>query len=179
MRTFSQLSEQLDLKPFLTAYVGRLYVPRSYTAPRPLIRHFDTEHVAELVMPYVEVVTAVGAWVADRPDVAELVEVEALTEIGVDFVARPFHVYYYSLSSYDDPEECDLVDVIPPELTPMRERVSRHLDHDVSGRDELVQEIVAASLLGPSPTTIFHDPKWLVVSPSVSVEQLERWVAAA
>ena len=179
MRTFTELREALDLKPFNTAHVGRLYVTRSYTPPRLLVRHFDGPRLASLVEPYAQVVTAFERWVADRRDVADLVEVQPLTEVGADFVARPHRVYYYALHGYDDPEEWDLVDVIPEELGPMRDRVGRQLADGVTGRDAVLQEIVTGSLLGPNPTTIFDDPKWLVLSPAVSVEQLERWAAGA
>jgi hypothetical protein len=175
MHTFAEVSEEIDLKPFLTAHVGQLYVPRSFATPRPLIRHFNSARIAGLVGSYAEVVAALDRWVVDRTDVADLVEVLGLTEIGVDFVSRPFRGYYYALEGYDNPEEWDLVDVIPEELGPMRERVQDHLVSESSGRDEVLQEVVAASLLGPSPTTTFPGPKWLVVSPSVSIEQLERW----
>lgn len=178
MRTFAELHESLDLTSWSRPSFGRFYLPRSDYGPQTLVRHFDTDALVELVEPYVEFIGAVERWVAERPDVAELVEVQALTEVGQDFVARPFHAYYYALQAYDDPEEYDLVDVIPEQLAPMRERVAGHIAEGLTGRDQILQQVIADSLLGPSPTTVMGVDRWLIVSPCLSLEQLQRWAAS-
>lgn len=177
MRTFGQIEEDHDLYRWGRGAVGQFYLPREESLRKQLIRHFDTERVAGLVQPYADIITALDRWIAERPDVAELVEVLALTEIGVDFVARPFIPYMYALDGYDEPEEWDLVEVIPEELEPMRKRVQGHLATGLTGRDQILQEIVTASLLGPSPSTVMGRERWLVVSPSLTLEQVERWAA--
>jgi len=179
MRTFHQVEAELDLKRWLRAHIGQFHLPRSKTGTRLLYRHFDTEDIADLVQPYVEIVDAVARWVRDHPDVAELVDVQPLTEVGQDYVARPYHVYLYALHSYDDPEEYDVVDVIPEELGPMRDRVRNHLVDDLTGRDAIVQQVVVDSLLGPSPATIMTHTTWLIVSPRVTADQLRRWAELA
>ena len=179
MRTFDQVMQAYDLHRWGGGSIGRLYLPREKSLRKPLFRHFDTDRVAGLVQPYADLITAFDRWIADRPDVAELVEVLALTEIGVDFVARPFIPYMYALNGYDDPEEWDLVDVIPEELGPMRERVRSHLTTVLTGRDGILQEMVAASLLGPSSATVMGHERWLVVSPVLTIERVERWATAS
>lgn len=179
MRTFEQVLAEVDLKRWLRPPLGQFHLPRSKTGDRLLYRHFDTDDIADLVRPYAEVVEAVERWIADRPDVAELVETQPLTEIGHDYVARPFYSYMYTLEGYDDPEEWDLVDVIPEELEPMRQRVRNHLVDNLAGRERIVQQIVIDSLLGPSRTTVFGHDKWLIVSPQTTADQLQHWASLA
>lgn len=66
--------------PPASAYPPDHEAYRAYARPRPLIRHFDTPRVARLVHAYAEV--------------------QGLAEVGIDFVARPFHVYYWQLERW-------------------------------------------------------------------------------
>lgn len=185
MRTFDDLFwDHPDLEHLLSGTVGELYVTPGGSVPRPgpLVRHFDTADIAHLVRPYAEIVAGVADWIAERPEVAELVEVLPLSEVGVDFVLRPFRPYYYALHHYDDPVEYDLVEVIPEELGPMRERVSRHLPADrvrAEDRESIIGDIVASSLLGPSYTTVMDRVRWVIVSPRLTLDQVERWSRAS
>ena len=100
----------------------------------------------------------------DTPRVAGLVECNA----------RTYHLHYCALDGYDDPDGWDLADVIPPGPTPMRERVRRGLGDAAAGRHQVLEEIVRATFLAPCRTTIIQAERFVVVSPSVSVAQLER-----
>src|SRR5687768_5523789 len=84
--------------------------------PRVMVRHFDGDLPAMLVGPFADLVQAAQEWIEHHPELARLVRVEQSSEVGHDFIARPYHIYYGSLNAYTDwedppepPEELELM----------------------------------------------------------------------
>jgi hypothetical protein len=177
MRTFAEIAREAGLKKFLESASGTLYFDTLGPAPRMIVRHFDRELPAALAPVFGALVVAAQRWVEARPAVARWVRVEPPLEIGADFVARPHHVYYQSLRSYDEPDDDDPIEP-PDELAPMRAAVRAAMGAPADARDAVVEAVLARSLLGPTGKTYLPDDRFVVVEPSPRRDELERFAAA-
>ena len=139
-----------------------------------IVRHFDRDLAPALVRPFGEL----NAEVQRHALVARWVHVEPTIEVGEDFVARPHHVYYQSLRSYDEPDEDDPVEP-PEELAAMRTAVRAALGSPKTERERVVEEVLARSLLVATGKTYIDNDRFLVVELTPTREQLERFTAAA
>ena len=175
MRTFSEVFKTLDLEEFLDSDKGTLYCgPSAPAPPTIMVRHFDGYFTPDLVQPFASVTAAAGEWIDKHHDVAKFVELEKLTEVGLDFVSRPFHVYSTSLSIYvdklDDPEA-------PQEIGPMRQAVLKETGHDKDPKTLLIEKVLAKSVMGPAGKTFFDwsTHKFCIVELSLSRNDLLSW----
>src|SRR5215510_5897210 len=152
MRNFAEIFHTAGLKKFLESRSGTLYFDAERPTPTMIVRYFDRDLPPSLVRPFAELNAAAQRWLAAHPEVARYVRLEPPIEIGEDFVARPHHVYYQSLRSYDEPDEDDPVDP-PDELAAMRPAVRAALGHPKDEREQIVEAVLARSLLGPTGKT--------------------------
>lgn len=180
MRTFSEVSTEHDAFEWLRSEVGQLFMSRTERLPQTLFRYFEAEQLY-LLQPFVEIVEAARSWIADRPELAEMITIQPIGEVGRDFFARRFvpatlnfEVYHQQelpgyLDEYIDPD---------PELPEMRRRLESALIGPSSGREAITRSVLAASLLGPSPKTTDGDrnDSFLVIEPTISKDDLERWI---
>lgn len=176
MRKFTEIQHELGLKKFLASPLGTLYfVPFAPGFPRVMVRHFDNELTSTLVKPFAELVQASQNWLERRPELARLVKVEQPIEVGHDFIARPYHMYYTSTDAYvdwEDPPEP------PEELEKMRSALRAEIGQSDDPRDAIIEAVLARSLLKPTGKTYFgDDDQFIVVEPKVTREDLECWSA--
>lgn len=177
MRAFSTVRQELGLRRFLASPLGTLHlVPFKPRGPRVMVRHFDAELPAELVQSYVNLTRAVHQWVAARPELKSLIRIEQPTEVGVDFVARPHHIYHTSIRSYDDWEDAPEQ---PPELEQMRRALRTAISERRSEKEVIIGQVLARSLLEPTGKTYFHEGEgcFIVVEPKLTRQDVERWAA--
>lgn len=175
MRTFKEVYSVLDLEEFLDSAKGTLYCgPSGLKTPEIMVRHFDGYFSDDLIQPFVGITEAVREWLNDRPDFAKLVILETLTEIGVDFVSRPFHIYQTSLSIYDDRTDRSEV---PEEIEQMRETLKRELGKSTNARDMIIQKALKQSLLESASKTYFNweSRVFWIVELSLTRDDLQRW----
>jgi len=177
MRSFAEISHTAGLQKFLESSSGTLYFDAERPALTMIVRHFDRDLPPAVVRPFAEMNAAAQRWLAAHPEVARYVRLEPPIEIGEDFVARPHHVYYQSLRSYDEPDEDDPVEP-PDELAPMRQAVRAALGHPASEREQIVETVLARSLLGPTGKTYIGDDRFIVVELSPTRAELERFAMA-
>ena len=177
MRTFVEIARAAALKKFLESASGTLYFDAQGPAPRMIVRHFDRELAPTLVRPFADLTLAAQGWVEAHPDVAQWVEVAPSIEVGEDFIARAHHVYYQSLRSYDDPDEDDPVEA-PEELAPMRAAVRTGLGRPTSARDQVVEAVLARSLLGATGKTYLGRDRFIVVELTPTRSELEMFARA-
>ena len=177
MRSFAEISHTTGLKKFLESRSGTLYFDAQRPVPTMIVRHFDRDLPPAMVRPFAELNAAAQRWLAAHPEVARYVHLEPPIEVGKDFVARPHHVYYQSLRSYDEPDEDDPVEP-PDELAPMRQAVRAALGHPANEREQIVEAVLARSLLGPTGKTYIGDDRFIVVELSPTLADLERFTAA-
>jgi hypothetical protein len=174
MRTFAEIAQTAGLKKFLESAAGTLYFDAQGPAPTMIVRHFDRDLAPALVRPFAELTVAAQRWVEAHPAVAQWVRVEPPIEVGEDFIARPHHVYYQSLRSYDEPDEDDPIEA-PEELAPMRAAVRAALGRPASEHEQIVEAVLARSLLAATGKTYIDRDQFIVVEPTPTRSELERY----
>ena len=177
MRAFVDIERELGLIKLTDSVNGTLYcVPVAPGAPRLIVRRFDGELDPTVVPLYVDLLAAAQSWVAADPELAAVVQVEPLGEVGRDFTARR-HVQATSLAAFmeTDPEE-DPPEP-PPELTTMQAQFRTRSDMATDPRELLLTTILARSILEPSSKT-FYDfglEKMVIADLKPTRDELERW----
>ena len=177
MRDFAAIARTEPLKKFLESASGTLYFDTRGPAPTMIVRHFDRDLPRTLVGPFAELNAAARRWVEAHPAVARWVKIEPPLEVGEDFVARPHHVYHASLRSYDEPDDESPVEP-PDELAPMRTAVRAALGHPEGERAEIVETVLARSLLGATGKTYIEGDRFVVVELTPTRTELEQFAAA-
>jgi hypothetical protein len=175
MREFVDLNRESELKKFLDSQLGTLYIIRDASGvPRLMVRHFDRGLLPTLVKPFAELIEAVYMWIEAYPELARLIRVERPVEVGFDFIARPFHIYYGSLRAYTDWEDPPEP---PEELELMRNAFRAAIGKSTEGRDAVIEAVLARSLLEPTSKTYFDESKrqFFVVEPKLTSEDVELW----
>jgi hypothetical protein len=178
MRSFSDITETIALKKFLESTSGTLYFDTVAPTPTMIVRHFDRDLPPTLVTAFAELTSAARRWLEQHPDVARWVAIEPVIESGTDFTARRHHVYYQSLRSYDEPDEDEPIEP-PDELAPMRAAVRAALGHPEAERAQIVEDVIARSLLGPTGKTYLGQDRFIVVELSPTRAELERFAASS
>lgn len=177
MRDFEDIRSALGLQKFLESPAGTLYFsPTAHGADRVLVRRFDATVPPDLTPVYADLVRAVADWVQAAPDVARYVRVERPFEVGRDFIARPYPIYYVSTDAYDADGPLP-----PPELDDMHKAVRaavarRGADQD-RGEHVVIGRVVTASLLEPTGRTYFNenDDLFVVVEPKIDAADVHDW----
>jgi hypothetical protein len=177
MRDFADIQRELALRPFLDSANGSLhYVPDAPDAPDLLVRRFDRELMPAMIPTYVDLLAAAQRWIAADPELAQLVRIEQPSEVGRDFIARPY-LNATSLDAYlagdpeDDPPEP------PDELPPMQAGFRVRIEAANGPREELLTTILARSLLAPTHKTMYipAESRFVVVDLKPTQAELERW----
>ena len=176
MRTFAEIQQAMNLKKWLESPLGTLYLVDDAGRPSPvLVRRFDRELPPTAVQAYANLVSELDEWLAARPDLAQLAKVEQPTEVGTDFVARPYHLYFTSTRSYTRSED-------PLQPPPEFETMQRLLRRDFSRRpmdlkESVLRRVLARSLLEPTSKTFYNEPdeQFVVVDPVLTREDVEEW----
>ena len=178
MRDFDDIRSALGLQKFLESPAGTLYFnPAAHGADRILVRLFDATVPPDLTPVYADLVQAVADWVQAAPDVARYVRVERPSEVGRDFIARPYPIYYVSTDAYDDPDG----PLPPPELDEMRKAVRAAMTRNGAdldrGEHTVIERVVTASLLEPTGRTYFNevDDLFVVVEPKIDAADVRGW----
>jgi hypothetical protein len=178
MRNFAEIRAALGLRKFLDSRLGTLYFnPTAQGADRILVRHFDSAIPAELTAVYADLFEKVADWVDSSSAIAPYVRVERPVEVGPDFIARPYPVYYVSTDAYDYADEAPPP---PPELDEMRTAVRAALSGKGTGPlDEsvVVARVLRASLLEPTGRTYFNEDEgtFVVVEPKIGEADVHDW----
>lgn len=175
MRTFDEIYSLLGLEEFLDSYKGTLYCgPSEPAKPEILVRRFDGDFSIDLIPAFVDVIKSLSDWVNNHPDLAKHVILEGITEVGVDFMSRPFHIYQTSLRYYDDASDRSQV---PDELESMRRQLKKEIGTPNNERDKLLEEILEKSLLRSATKTYFNwkTNMFYIVEPALVREDLLKW----
>lgn len=178
MRRFVERAPELGVSKWVDSPVGTLYLNLDENAvDHSVVRHFDGAVPPDLVPAYVDLVRALDAWVRSRPDLDRLVRIELPTEVGLDYVVRPHHVYWTSTASYHEPNPVKR----PRELKWMRGAVRDAVEHADGPRDAIIARVVKRSLLEPTYKTYFaeHLEKFVVVDPRTEPDDVFEWAAIA
>jgi hypothetical protein len=178
VRNFADITGTALLKKFLESKSGTLYFDTTGPVLAMIVRHFDRDLPPALVKPFAELTSAARSWIEQHPDVARWVAIEPVIESGADFTARRHHVYYQSLRSYDEPDEDDPIEP-PDELAPMRAAVRAALGHPEDERAQIVEAVIARSLLGATGKTYLGRDRFIVVELTPTRVELERFAAAS
>jgi hypothetical protein len=177
MREFADIQRESGLKKFLDSQLGTLYMIRDASGgPRVMVRHFDRDLPTTLVRPFADLIKAAHMWIEARPELAHLIRVERPIEVGLDFIARPFHIYYGSLRAYTDWEDPPEP---PKELELMRNAFRAAVGKSTKPKDAIIEKVLARSLLEPTNKTYFDESKrqFFVVEPKLTREDVELWAA--
>ena len=175
MRTFDDIYSLLDLEEFLDSCKGTLYCgPSEPATPEILVRRSDGDFSSDLVPVFVDINKSMSGWIKNHPDLEKYVILEGITEIGVDFVSRPFYIYQTSLRYYDDATDRSQV---PDELESMRQQLKKEIGTPNSERDKLVEKILEKSLLQSATKTNFNwkTNMFYIVEPALAREDLLKW----
>lgn len=181
MRSFSEIERDLGLVRFAASPLGTLYfVPSSSDGPKLMVRRFDSAAGPEFVTPYAQVAEFAQLWLDERAHLGRLVRVEQPVETGSDFLARKFYVYYVSTNSYLAPDPPE----VPEELEEMRSLFREEAGRSDDPRDELVERVLARSILEPNSKTVPDQPQdgsagvqFVIIDPKLTLPDLKEWVA--
>jgi hypothetical protein len=182
MRDFNAIQQQLRLREFHPSRLGTLhYVPDPPAWPKVMVRRFDGELPPRFVNAFVNLIAAAQRWIDRRPVLARLVTIQQPTEVGADFVARPYHMYGSRIYEFDEPEEGL---EIPPQLGQMRSAfraAAAAVAPDDDERDAVVLTVLSRSLMGPSGKTYFdwEDGRFVIVEPEMTAQEVDRWAELA
>ncbi|MCG8417541.1 MAG: hypothetical protein MJE77_06300 [Proteobacteria bacterium] len=177
MREFSEISKEPGFKKFLYTPSGTLYMIMDGSGyPELMIRHFDGDIPIEYIGPYCEIIQATRKWIEKYPQLDELIRVELITEIGRDFIVRPFHVYQVSTDSYvnwDNPPDP------PQELQKMRSAFEAITGTSQNKRDQILEAVLARNILEPSYKTYFDEASriFIIIEPRISHSDIENWLS--
>jgi hypothetical protein len=184
MRDFETARTDLGLVPFLDSALGSLYLrPPSPDRPALVVRHLEgaqTGRAAALA----GLLGAAQRWVEGHHEVARLLRVEQAVEVGVDFVARPHHVYYTSTRAYvrtNDPDADEEDDEDPPEPPPeldaLRRAFAQAAGENATEMERLLVGVLARSVMDATGKTYFHERegRFIAVDLSPRPDELDRW----
>lgn len=183
MRTFAEVEaeQERDLRSWMPSRVGNLFLPDEVSLPMTLFRRFEGAELRWLT-PYVEISEACRSWIGSHADLAPLVEFQAIFEIGVDFVARPYKPAETTFWTYEQQEQpdWDVGRVEPePELAVMRSILAGALAGEADGREAVVRSVLHDSLMiGSGKTVDGWEGTFQVLEPSIGPEHLDAWLAA-
>lgn len=172
MNYFSEIKTKLNLTEFLDSDLGTLYFATKNFSPTVMVRHFDSRLTPNFIDSYVDMVKTSQHWIEKYTHLSSLIRVEQPTEVGLDYIIRPFHIYITSTRSYSEIEN---VPEIPMELEVMRHYFLKYQHYIDTKKIEMVKKILARNLLDPSPKTYFDGKKFIVVEPSVRIEEVKIW----
>jgi hypothetical protein len=183
MLSFADIQQSRGLKRFISSALGTLYRTPTNQPPIQVVRHFDSELSPAMIPVYVDVIRAIGEWVAQHPMVSRWIQVNQPLEVGLDYVMRGWEIYYYSLNTYDTPAAEDEDQIpIPDEVESMRRVVRDALSMATDDeRSRILTAIIERSLLGPSGKTYLaqDDGPFVVVEPKVTADEIRRWASLA
>src|SRR5262245_41753817 len=147
MRDFATLQNATQLIRHGQALFGTIYYSTNDRGlPLLMVRHFDHDASPATARTFADINKASGDWIG-RHGLSDLIRIEPVSEIGTDFIVRPFHVYTTSLRSYVE----DSHPPSPPEeLQPMRDRLRAQVGKSLEAKDVIVERVLARSLLEPS-----------------------------
>jgi hypothetical protein len=179
MREFIDIERDLQLIKFTDSRNGTLYcVPVAPGAPRLIVRRFDQDLPPSLVTAYARLIADAAAWIAADPELAKLVRIEQVMEIGRDYIARR-HINATSLDALleTDPEE-DPPEA-PPELSLMQERFRGQAKLASSSREALLVSILGRNILERSQKTFYDSEaeQFVVADLTPTRDELEHWIA--
>lgn len=174
MKTFEQLSKELNLKMLLGSEFGTMYfIPDLPEDKKIVVRHLDGKFTIDLLPVYVQLYNAIILTINTNAILSEHVFIPNLVEVGKDYFIRPFYIYYVSIRSFFDedepitaPEEYPIiVDALSEELAKFNENT------------DIVHRVLKKSLLEPSGKTIVDNiwKKLIIVEPKITITDLEEW----
>jgi hypothetical protein len=175
MRTFREIYSILDLEEFLDSSKGTLYCgPSGPKVPEIMVRHFDGYFSNDLVQAFVTITEAVRKWIYDRPDLEKFVTLETLTEVGIDFIYRPFHIYQTSLRIYDN--RADRSET-PEEIEQMREALKQIVGRPNNEKEYIIEKVLKQSILESANKTYFDwsSHKFCIVELKMTRDDLQAW----
>jgi hypothetical protein len=177
MREFTDLRNEPGLKKFLDSQLGTLYMMLDTRGfPQLIVRHFDRDLPPAWAKANYDFVQAMQQWVERHPELARLVKVEQPTEVGRDFISRPYHIYHTSTDAYTNWE-----DPPPPpeELEQMRTTFREAIGKSNRPGDAIIEKVLEKSLLQPTGKTYFdeNEKQFVVVEPKFGRDDIERWLS--
>jgi len=176
MRTFKEITKELELKKFLFSENGTLYFPTD-DDKLILVRHFDQEIPKEMSTLYANVTKALDDFVKSNEALNSLVNVQQPIEVGTDFVAITHHVYYISIDSYyDEDEECE----IPSQFDLLKTIFTNLKKQKYQKSERILLRILENSFVLPTSKTYFNSiaNKFINVDPKMDIDALKEWQAA-
>ena len=168
---FGNLKKSIELELILPSSRGSLYVNKG-SNPKIMVRHFDGEIPSKLINTFVILVNMTREWISNHSKINKLVYIEEILEVGFDFLMLPFHIYYTSLSAFEDK---DFHSEIPKEYSYLKNELKLEFGKSKKSRDLIIEDIVKRSLLEPSAKTFFDGEKFIVVEPRITLRHLKKW----
>jgi hypothetical protein len=184
MKSFEEFKKNKNLILFADiSKLGTMYfVPDLPVEKDYIIRHLDAELTEELLPSYVELYNSVKHWIESNSKIDEYICMPNLTEVGKDYIIRPFRVYIKSVRSYFDEEE----PIEPPKryfemIKVFSEEMIRVFDEqegiNFTNKNTIIKRVLRKSVFGLSGKTVFEyrSNKFELVEPKISIEDIEEW----
>ena len=174
IKTFETLKSEVELKRYLGSPYGTMYYPPvEPTGEKTMVRHFDRDLPAELILEYVELYSMIKDWIDTNSNVKDQVFMANLVDYGKDYVIRSFYGYYISLRDYLNKAKF----IKPPlEFERMKKVVIDEFDNSL--KDNVVlRRIIENTLLKPNGRTHYDsiEEKFFIAEPKITLQDLEEW----
>jgi len=171
VNNFNTLKELTELDLILPSTRGSLYVNNG-SIPKIIVRHFDGEIPSKLINTFVILINKTREWIKQHTNINTLVTVEQVLEVGADFLILPFHIYYTSLSDFEDQE---FHSKIPEEYSFLQKELKLVLGKSDKLQDLIIEDIIIRSLIEPSAKTYFDGDRFIIVEPRITLDHLNNW----
>jgi len=122
MNTFENFKSANQIFIILDGFKGTLYCTKDqFQQPIALIRHFDGVIDPKYIPALVDLTKTVKQWFKNHPEIKQEVIVQEFSEVGEDYLVRPF---YSSQTSFSTLDQTEFKEIIPNGLYELREKVN-------------------------------------------------------
>lgn len=179
MKTFEELSKEIELVLAFSSKKGTMYVPKNEPRPKQLIRHFDgDDFTIDLLPAFVDLIDALLQWIQQYPELKQYIKFEGITEYGEDFIIRPFHIILSNrLLDYDRNVGRKQGYKFPKPLKQIRAIIEEYLKKMSTPKEEILAAVLRKSIIESAKKTIYdiRYNELIIIEPSIKKEDLVNW----
>lgn len=173
MKTFESYKSVNQIFIILDGFKGTLYCTKDqFQQPIALIRHFDGIIDPKYIPAFVDLTKSVKQWFINHPEIKQEVIVQEFSEIGEDYLVRPFHI---SLTSFSTLDKTEFKEIIPNGLYELREKVNEIIQ--TSDDPSCLLRVIEKSSIASAKKTYYEalSDCYFIAELSINQHDLENW----
>ena len=173
MNTFKSYKSVNQIFIILDGFKGTLYCAKDqFQRPIALIRHFDGDIDPKYIQAFVDLTKTVKQWFKNHPEIKHEVIVQEFSEVGEDYLVRPFHI---SLTSFSSLDKTEFKEIIPNGLHELREKVNEIIR--TSDDPSCLLRVIEKSIVDSAKKTYYKalSDCYFIAELAVNQNDLEYW----